>query len=83
MRAKAYFSRALYGARACWTARIGLEEKGGYGAVDHFYVGGFDVVGVDEAHDACDHHAPVSVLGYCEKRQRGSRRGLVVRADKP
>lgn len=47
-------------------------EKGGggdgrFGAADEVYVGGFDVVGVEETHGARDHHAPVSALGYCEK----------------
>ena len=31
---------------------------------DHVYVGGLDVVGVQEAHYACDHRAPVAALGY-------------------
>lgn len=43
----------------------GIGEKGGFMAADHVYVGGLDVVGVQEAHYACDHHAPVAALGYC------------------
>jgi len=43
--------------------RVGGEGR--FGAADEVYVGGFNVVGVEETHDARDHHAPVSALGYC------------------
>lgn len=48
---------------------LGCEEgvggEGGRVAADHVYVGGLDVVGVEETHDAGDHAAPVAALGYC------------------
>lgn len=45
-----------------------VEERVGKGCgavrADHVDVGGFDVGGVAEGHDACDHAAPVAALGH-------------------
>ena len=42
-----------------------IGEKSGFVAAQHVNVGGLDVVGVQEAHYAGDHRAPVAALGYC------------------
>ena len=42
----------------------GVGENGGFVAADHVYVGGADVLGVEEAHYAGYHCAPVAALGY-------------------
>ena len=51
-----------------------VEERrrgeGGFSAADEVDMGGNDMVGVEETHDAGDHHAPVSALGRCRDVNR-------------